>query len=354
MITLIHGPAELLRSEALAHIRRQLADDPTLSDLNTTRLDGSQCTVAELENACDTLPFLAERRLVIVEGLLRRLSARPKKAAGRLAGAEMSEEAEGEEAAPELSKAQGKALLAYLDRVPQEADLIFTEAETMTGGAVLRRLLELQGEGRARVTLCVPPRRSEMPDWIRARARLRKIQLEPLAVADLAEFVGDDLRQLDQELIKLRDYAGERAVTRADVRRLVPATRAANVFDLVEALGNGDAPAAARLMRHALDADAEPALRLLAMIARQYRLLIHAKALQAQGRKAQDIAHEVGVPDWTAQRLLGQSARHTFARLEQGMESILAADEAIKTGKLTDREAMDVLLAELLTGAGPG
>lgn len=356
MITLIHGPAELLRSEALAQIRRQLADDPALSDLNTTRLDGSQCTVAELENACDTLPFLAERRLVIVEGLLRRLSAsaRPKKAASQPASAEMSEEGAREEVAPELGKAQGKALLAYLDKVPPAADLVFTEADAVTGGAVLRRLLELQGERRARVILCAPPRRNEMPDWIRARARLRKIQLEPLAVADLAEFVGDDLRQLDQELIKLRDYAGERTVTRTDVRRLVAATRAANVFDLVEALGNGDGPAAARLMRHALDADAEPPLRLLAMIARQYRLLIHAKALQMQGRKAPDIAHEVGVPDWTAQRLLNQAARHTFARLEQGMESILAADEAIKTGRLTDREAMDVLLAELLTGAGPG
>ena len=114
--------------------------------------------------------------------------------------------------------------------------------------------------------------------------------LDASALADLADFVGDDLRQLDQELIKLADYAagssrpGEapRTITRADVRKLVPETRAANVFDLVEALGSGNGPTAGRLLQHALDVDGEQPLRLLALIGRQYRLLIQAKALQAQ------------------------------------------------------------------------
>jgi DNA polymerase-3 subunit delta len=110
----------------------------------------------------------------------------------------------------------------------------------------------------------------------------------------------------------------------------------------------GDAAMAGRLMRHALDADGEPPLRLLAMMARQYRLLILAKAMQAQGTKSADIARELDVPEWTAPKLLAQAGRHTFAALERAMECILAADEAIKTGKMGDREAMDVLLAELL------
>ncbi len=75
MITLIHGPAELLRSEAVAELRARVAADESLAELNTAHLDGQQITVAELQNACDALPFLAERRLVIVDGLLRRLTA---------------------------------------------------------------------------------------------------------------------------------------------------------------------------------------------------------------------------------------------------------------------------------------
>lgn len=348
MITLIHGPAELLRAEALADIRRSLGDDESLADLNIARLEGGQVTVADLQNACDALPFLAEHRLVIVEGWLRRLAA-PSHRSRPAEGGESREATDEDELLPEVSKAQSKKLLAYLDQVPPTTELVFLEDDTLGSGPIFRRLLELQRAGRARLIACPKPRRNELPDWIRARARLRQVKLDANALADLADFIGDDLRQLDQELIKLADYAGyERTATRADVRRLVPATRAANIFELVDALGLGDAPTAGRLLQHALDADGEQPLRLLGMIARQYRLIIQAKALQADGLKPPEIARELGVQEWTAPKLLAQAGRHTFARLERAMEQILAADEAIKTGKLTDREAMDVLFAELL------
>ena len=163
--------------------------------------------------------------------------------------------------------------------------------------------------------------------------------------------MGDDLRQLDQELVKLHAYASDgRTVTRADVRRLTPVTRAANVFDLVEALGLNDYLTASRLLQPALDVDNEQPLRLLSLIARQYRLVLQAKAMQANGARQADIAHELNVPEWTAPKLLAQAARQTFPRLERAMERLLAADEAIKTGTLVDREAMDVLLAELAEG----
>jgi DNA polymerase-3 subunit delta len=346
MITLVHGPAELLRSEAVAELRAKVAVDESLAELNTARLDGQQTAVAELQNACDAFPFLAERRLVIVDGLLRRLTVSTR----RQKPAETpGEEASEEEDLPEFNKAQAKKLLAYLDQVPETTELVLVEDDTLAGGQFLRRLMELQRDGRARIIACPKPRRSEVPDWIRARARLRKVRLDPQAVIDLADFIGDELREIDQELLKLADYAGGgRTVTRADVRRLVPATRAANVFEMCDAMGLGDAATASRLMQHSLDSDGEQPLRLLAMIARQYRLIIQAKALQAQGKKPPQIAKELSLQEWTAPKLISQANRHTFARLGRAMECILGADEAIKTGRLTDREAMDVLLAELM------
>ena len=105
MIILIHGPAELIRAETLAELRAGIADDETIADLNTARFDGQHVAVAELENACDALPFLAERRLVIVEGLLRRLAASPKRPKGTESteSSEASEGAEDEEPLPEVS-----------------------------------------------------------------------------------------------------------------------------------------------------------------------------------------------------------------------------------------------------------
>jgi DNA polymerase III subunit delta len=347
MIILIHGPAELLRSEALAEIRAGVSDDPDLADLNTARLDGRQATLAEIRNACDTMPFLAPRRLVIVEGFLGRAAA---PARGRPPGAEQpipGETTLSEAPSPEADKTQNKALLAYLDQAPETSDLVLLEEQSIGSGAILRRLLELQRDGRARILLFEKPKKSDLPAWIRTRARLRRVRLDVGAVADLAEFVGDDLRQLDQELIKLADYAGGKEVNSADVRRLVPATRTASVFELVDALGSGNMAAAGKLMQHVLDVDGEHPLRLLTMIGRQYRLLIQVKALQAAGAKPPEIARTLNVADWTAPKLLTQAARHSFARLQRAMEKALAADEAIKTGQMGDREAMDLLLAEL-------
>jgi len=348
MITLIHGPAELLRAEALATIRSSIAEDPEMAELNTTRLDGSQITVAGLQNACDTLPFLAERRLAVVEGLLARLAA-PSRGRGKSGTrAEGEDSAAEDQPAPGAAKGQTKALLAYLDHVPESTELVLLEEDNAGTGSVVRRIHELAHMGRAKIVTCEKPRKNELPDWIRERARLRRVKLDPAAVADLTEFVGDELRQLDQELIKLADYASGRTVTREDVRRLVPATHAASVFEMVDALGLGDTRTAGRLMKHALDVDGEQPLRLMGMISRQYRLLIQAKALQAEGARPSEMARTLNVADWTVPKLLNQASRHSFARLEQAMEHILAADEAIKTGKLGDREAMDILLAELL------
>jgi DNA polymerase III subunit delta len=349
MITLIHGPAELLRTEALAQIRAGIADDPDLADLNTARMDGRQTAIPEIQNACDTMPFLAQRRMVVVDGLLGRMSAPPKSRAPGPEQASSGEPALEEAPPPETGKSQSKALLAYLDHVPESSELVLMEEQIIGGGPILRRLLELQQDGRARIITCARPKKGDLPAWIRTRANLRKVKLNVTAIADLAEFVGDDLRQLDQELIKLADYAaGGKEVSSADVRRLVPATRTASVFDLVDALGAGNMPSAGKLMQHALDVDGEHPLRLLTMIGRQYRLLIQVKALQAAGAKPPEIARTLNVADWTAPKLLTQAGKHSFARLQRAMELVLAADEAIKTGRMGDREALDILLAELL------
>jgi DNA polymerase-3 subunit delta len=349
MITLIHGPSELLRTEALAQIRSGIADDPDLADLNTARMDGRQVSVQEIQNACDTMPFLAQRRLVVVDGLLARLSASPK---GRTAGPEQSPSgAPSLEEAPlaESAKGHGRALLGYLDHVPESSELVLMEEQTVGGGPTLRRLLELQQDGRARIITCTKPKKADLPAWIRTRAKLHKVRLDVTAIADLTEFVGDDLRQLDQELIKLGDYAGGgKEISSADVRRLVVATRTASVFDLVDALGAGNMPAAGKLMQHVLDVDGEHPLRLLTLIGRQYRLLIQVKALQAAGAKPPEIARSLNLADWTVPKLVTQAGRHSFARLQRAMERVLAADEAIKTGQMGDREALDLLLAELM------
>ena len=64
MFYIFHGPDELSRAETLAKLKAQMGD-PSLADLNTTILDGDSLTLGELQQVCDSLPFMSDRRLVI-------------------------------------------------------------------------------------------------------------------------------------------------------------------------------------------------------------------------------------------------------------------------------------------------
>ncbi|MBN1863191.1 MAG: DNA polymerase III subunit delta, partial [Dehalococcoidales bacterium] len=75
MLYILTGPDDFSRSEALSEIKQGLGD-PTLLATNTTVLQGAQLTLGELRNATETVPFLAEKRLVIIEGLLERFEAK--------------------------------------------------------------------------------------------------------------------------------------------------------------------------------------------------------------------------------------------------------------------------------------
>src|SRR5919109_1457031 len=79
MYYILHGEDELTRSEAVDKLRAKMGD-PQFADLNTAQFDGRKITLGELQHACDSVPFLTDKRLVIVEGMLARVEPRRGKA----------------------------------------------------------------------------------------------------------------------------------------------------------------------------------------------------------------------------------------------------------------------------------
>ena len=75
MFYLLHGEDEYTRSLELTKMKTRLGDPGSVS-LNTTLLDGRDLTLGELTFACDTMPFLADKRLVIVNNLANRFDRR--------------------------------------------------------------------------------------------------------------------------------------------------------------------------------------------------------------------------------------------------------------------------------------
>jgi DNA polymerase-3 subunit delta len=311
-----------LREEMSALMEKM--GDPALAELNTTVLDGRTTDLSELELHCSTAPFLTDRRLVIVEGLLERLSPKGK------------------------SQADARfleGLLAYLADLPDTTRLFFVEQTRLSPRNPVRKLATESPMGHAKTF--VAPSGTQLVQWVQRRVRQLGGQIERSAAEALCAYVGNDLYQLRQECEKLVAYTnGERPIQEQDIRLLTPHARSASIFDLVDALGRRDGETASRICHELLDMGEHP-LALLGMIARQFRLMIQVKELAPTMARPEAIARELGQNPYPIKKILSQSQNYSLAQLRTVYHKLLDTDVEIKTGQANDVLALDMLIAGL-------
>lgn len=336
MFYILHGENELERSEQVADFKRKVGDE-SVRDLNVTVLDGRKTTLSELQHAADSIPFLADKRLVIVEGLLARLAGRGKAKGGD----------DGDDAAAPNGSAKDflNGLLAYLPNVPDSTRLVFVEAQSIKPAQAILKLAEKQ-TGKTVIEFPQPPM-GELANWIVKRAKKRGGAIDRAAANRLAAMIGGDLRRLDQEIEKLITYVNvQRAVDEKDVLLLVTDSGLSNIFELVDALGRRDGRKASRELHHLLD-QGENALGMLAMIVRQFRLLIQVKELSEKSSATDVIARELKLHPFVAKKISEQARNFSLSQLETIYRKLLDIDVEIKTGQTSDVLALDLLVAGL-------
>jgi DNA polymerase III subunit delta len=315
----LHGP-DNFSCRAQIHAMRAQMGDPSLAELNTSVIDGKNATAADVLSAAGAMPFLGDKRLVIVEGMLSWLA---RKGAGK------------------AGKAQMDLLVEGLGQLPPHARVVFVESDTLTERHPVLKLAKTDPGGYHK--LFDPPR--DATRWIVNQAREEyQAEIEPRAAAALAALIEKDLRAADSELAKLAAYVdGERPINEADVALLTPYVAEADVFEMVDALGRRDGAAAARLLHRLLDND-DP-LRLFGMIVRQFRLLILAREYLNEGGVPGQMGAAIGVHPYVAEKLTRQVRAFSLDQLEMIYHFLLETDIGIKTGKVDDVLALDLLVA---------
>jgi len=327
MIYLFHGEEEFGKSERIAALKARLGD---LAEMNTVTLDGRNLSRETLLHHCDVPPFLGDFRLVVVEDLLTRLDKK------------------GPDNKPVASSREYLAWLAdYLPTMPETTVLVFKESKKIGARNPVLKAIQALGE-RGEVVLFETPKlkRGELARWVAQHAKEKGIRLGPGVAESLATFIGPNLRLIDSELEKLALYAGDRAVTRDDVRLLCPYAKEASIFDMVDALGNRRTPVAFRLLAQMRSQGAHP-LYLLSMIVRQYRILIQVKDYMSRGMKLSEIASALKLHPYPTEKAMHQARNYTPDQLQRIYDRLLETDVAIKTGKLEANLALDVLVVEL-------
>lgn len=327
MLYILYGPDSFSRQEALAALRAELDPNGMLAS-STVALEGRQTTPQEVMAACDTAPFLAQRRLVVVHGLLQQAEG-GRSSRGRRGG----------------GGGPWAALAEYVPRMPPTTVLVLVDDEVAPENPLLQAL-----RPHAAVRHFPKPTERALPGWIASRARSLGLKMTDGAVRLLAALVGPDTWALASELEKLAAYAADgRPVGEEEVRSLVAAAREVRVYSLVDAIVEGRAAAALRLLEQMMAQEQHP-LSILAAIQRHYRNLVIAREMLEAGATSRQIGERARLGGYALEKVLQQAPAYPLPRLREAYRRLLAADAAIKRGVYGQELALELLVQELAGG----
>ena len=258
MLYILSGQDDFSLHQSLEELKKSMGDQAMLA-VNTTTLDGQQTTLDQLKNVCDTPPFLAERRLVIINGLLERFEPKGKPKRQKKATPTTNHQDE------------GNSLAAYISNVPDTTLLILIDDKVSSKNPLLKEL-----SNKAKIKSFPLLREPQLHQWIQNRVASEGGNISSPAVDLLAKLVGSNLWIMSNEINKLILFTSGRHIEVEDVKVLVSHAQQTNVFALVDAILEFKAGVAEQLLQQLLQRGAASPY-LLVMLSRQVQRLVRAR-----------------------------------------------------------------------------
>jgi DNA polymerase-3 subunit delta len=351
-VILLEGTEDFSKQAAMNEIRTALAltmhDDP-----NIITFDAEALTFEELMMASSTVPFLAQARLTCVYGLL-----------GKMYGKGTGNTLTGRRRPRSSSRGawDPEQVWAYLrDDLPASTTVILVE-DAPPHAKLLEEIASF-----VQIRSFYPLSRSDLQSWIKQCVLHKGGEIEPPAVARLAEIYKgrptssrqDDgailsLRQLDQEIEKLCLYvAVARPISVDDVVAFIETEPEVNIFRFVDAVYDGKLVIACRLLENLLAGGKDP-WYIYNMLAREARLLVGAHHMVIASASTQDIRLVLGLsPRAPLDSLLNRARKMSKETLHRNYDLLVAADMVRKGSTVfTDSMVVQQLTEDLCVNAG--
>ncbi len=309
---LFEGVEENIKAATLESLRKALLPEG-LEELNESLMDAP--TSDAIIAACETMPFMAEKRLVIVRdhpALLGRADADDR-------------------------------LLDYIPRVSPSCVLVFLVRGKADGRKKLYNAIKKSGN----IVTFAPLTDADLNAWIqKAFASLGK-SADPHTASVLAFTVGSDTTLLRREIEKLCSLVGDRDdVTEADVQQIATRSVECTVFEMVDAVVARQQGKAFGLLRDML-LTGQDRLGILAMLLRQYRLMQHIKIMQYEKLPVPEIKKRLGVASFAAERFMRQAAGYTGGQVKRAVKICLDTEFQVKSGQLNQDGALEGAMLKL-------
>ena len=305
-VYLLYGEETFLVNSYKNRLKEAVLGDDTM---NFSRYEGKGIDVSELIRQADTMPFFADRRLILVDG-------------------------------SGFFKSAQEELAAYLPQMPDTTCLVFAESEVDKRNRLYKRVKELgyAAELNKQDT-------AQLMRWAAGILGRDGRKISRPVMEYFLERTGDDMENIRMEQEKLVCYTmGRDVITKEDVDAVGTVHVTSRVFDMVAAIVAGNTKKAMDLYEDLLTLK-EPPMRILFLIARQFNQLLQIKELTAAGKDKGAMASALKVPPFAVGKLTAQARAFTRDQILSWVTLCVETEEAVKTGRLSDRLAVELLIA---------
>lgn len=301
-----------------AYLRKQYRDKlknalvPDGDTMNCTVYSGKDINVNEVADMAGTMPFFAERRVIIIEN------------SGWM-------------------KSPDDKIIDIVKNIPETTYMIFVEEETDKRSRLYKAIT---ANGYA--ALCEMQDEAMLKKWIMGLLKKENKTITPDALNLLLDRTGTDMENIRREVEKLVCYKYyDEGITEEDVSSLCVVRVQNKIFDMVEAVAQKNQKEALD-MYYDLIALKEAPMKILALIARQFNMLLQVKEMRQKGYPESDIAKQTGLnPYYLKKKYIPQSARFEVSQLKNALTACVEAEESVKTGRMSDVLSVELIIVGL-------
>lgn len=277
--------------------------------MNFTVFEGSDINPKEIIDLAETLPFFADRRVILIEK-------------------------------SGLFKKGGDDLAEYLKEVPQTTCFLFVEEEADKRSRLYKAAAKLGS-----VVEFGAQKDETLAKWVGSRIRSEGKNITQGAYELFISKTGTDMENIDKELEKLVCYCMDREViTPEDVQAVTTEQITSQIFAMVDAIADHQQKKALDLYYDLLALKEAP-MRILFLIMRQFQIMLVVKTMSNQGFSNKDIAAKAGCPEWAVRsKYLRQCRAFSLDQIKQALQDGVSYEEAVKTGRMNDQMAVELLI----------
>ena len=304
-VYLICGDEDYLRKQYKDRMKEALVGDDAM---NYSYYEGKGISVKELIDLGETLPFFGERRLIVVEN------------------------------SGFFSSSQDE-LAAYMKEMPETTCFLFVEKEVDKRNKLYKAVSAL---GYA-AHMGAPDERT-LIRWIVGLLRAEQRGMTESTLRYFLERIDTDMENIRRELDKLVVYTdGQVEITREDIDAVCTVHTESQIFDMVKVIAEKNQSRALGLY-YELITQKEPPMKILYWITRQFNQLYQIKELQSKGYPDHIIAERMGVRDFIVRKNKVLCQSFSLGELRRAVEICVEREEDVKTGRLNDKMAVELLI----------